>query len=227
MTATVDSPRSHRARARAVAGAPPSPTEARLVPVGAVVRAHGVRGALLVRAFGDTLASLEAGERIAMRSRDSGSPEGTLTVESVRATHGALCILALREVADREHAQRCRGLEICVPRARLPELEPDEFYRADLLGLDVQTPAGDRLGEVTGFLDLPQHDVLVVKSTTGELLLPMIEGTIHEIDVPARRVIATPFLDESSAGDTSRKTRRRGARTRREPAKHGHTGTTR
>ncbi len=225
MTPIVDSPRSQRARARAVDGAPTSPADTRLVPVGSVLRAHGVHGALLVRAFGDTLVSLEAGESVAMRSRDSESAERTLTVASVRATHAQLCIVAFREVDDRERAQRCRGSEICVPRERLPDLEPEEYYRADLLGMEVRTLSGQHLGEVTGFLDLPQHDVLVVRGATGELLLPMIEGTIHEIDIAARRMIATPFLDESIASEPSRDARGRRARTRRGAAKPVRPGT--
>ncbi len=198
MNATPDSPRSPRARSRATDRTPASIAEPlAVVPVGRVLRAHGVHGALVVRAFGDTLASLRRGERIWARARDSRVTERSLTVEAVRPTHADLCLVELDPVHTREDGQALNGLELCVPRERLPQLAADEYYRADLLGLAVHSPAGDRLGEIVGFLDLPQHDVLVVRGEAGELLLPMAEGTIHEIDLASRRVVATPFLDEA------------------------------
>lgn len=190
--------RIRRARAdrSALRAEPDRATE--LVPIGLARRAHGVGGELLVQALGDTLPAVRAGDHLLARFRRVTLPDRSLTVRSIRPAHGGAYILALEEISNREDARRTGGAELCVPRSRLPPLAPGEFYRADLIGADVVTESGESIGIVHAFLDLPQHDVLVVQDGRRETLLPMVEDSIREIDVDARRIVVRPFLDEAA-----------------------------
>ncbi len=64
---------------------------------------------------------------------------------------------------------------------------------ADLVGLAVQTPEGAPLGTVRDLIRAGAADVLVIEREGKELLLPMIDSVIRDIDVAAGRIIATPL----------------------------------
>lgn len=64
---------------------------------------------------------------------------------------------------------------------------------ADLVGLAVQTPEGAPLGTVRDLIRAGAADVLIVEREGKELLLPMIDSVIRDIDVAAGRIVATPL----------------------------------
>jgi len=82
-----------------------------------------------------------------------------------------------------------RGDRLAVPRAELPEPEPDHFYVFQLVGLDAVAPDGASLGRVEDVLPGTANDNLVL----GEgALVPMIEDAIVEIDLDAGRIVLNP-----------------------------------
>lgn len=191
------------------------------VPIGVARRAHGVAGEMLVQALGETLASVREGEGIIAHFRRPSCPPRRLTIRRIRPTHGGGHLVEFGEIRSREEAKALCGAEICVPRSRLATLEPDEFYRTDLLGLAVVTESGEPLGIVHAFLDLPQHDILVVRDGSRETLLPMVEGSIHAVELGARRIVASRFLDELAATRQSTKRARTGEPSARTTTREG------
>lgn len=174
-----------------------------------------------MQALGETLPAVGPGESLVARFRGRSTGERPLTVRRIRPTHGDLHLLELDEIRTREDAKAVCGAELCVPRSRLPALDNDEFYRADLLGLEVRTVSGETLGTVHAFLDLPQHDVLVVRNGAHETLIPMVEGSIHAIDLGAGRIVASPYLDETPAPARASRAAPTTNRPEREPARAG------
>ncbi len=198
----------------------PSRQPARTVPIGRVLKAHGLSGALLVDAFGETLASLESGETVmvvlgrAVGGAATASTARRFTIRAARALHGISVLVELAEIESREDAAGLRGAELQVERSRLPPLDPGEFYRGDLLNLEVVKPGGEPLGRVHAFLDLKAHDVLVVRDANRETLLPMVDDVIREIDVAAGRIVATPHELEDTRSPAPRLADRRRSRSR-------------
>jgi 16S rRNA processing protein RimM len=87
--------------------------------------------------------------------------------------------------ADRDRAQQLVGSEIAIPRAALPALAANEFYWADLLGLEVETLQGRRLGRVRELFETPAHDMLVVAGES-ECWIPCVLGPIvKSVDLQA------------------------------------------
>jgi 16S rRNA processing protein RimM len=64
--------------------------------------------------------------------------------------------------ADRTAAEALKGFLVGAPRAALPKTEEDEFYWADLVGLEVVNAADERLGKVAGLIETGANAVLRV-----------------------------------------------------------------
>ena len=148
--------------------------------VGFVLRAHGVRGVVRVRAAAD-LAAADAvwldGERFAVRHAGRDKDEWLLTLDGV---------------ATREAAEALRGRQLAVARAAIP-VGDDELLVADLVGCTVVDVAGATLGEVTGSFHSGAHEVLELRAPDGrELMLPFVDAFVRAVDTAARRIVYDP-----------------------------------
>ena len=94
----------------------------------------------------------------------------------------------------RNQAEALTGLELSVPRDNLPAAEEDEFYHADLIGLDVHDTGGARLGRVTAVQNHGASDLLEIDTGTGRatVLLPFTLAAVPTVDLTARRIVADP-----------------------------------
>jgi len=117
---------------------------------------------------------------------------GPLRVVSSRWNSGRL-LLAFDGFDDREAAEELRDTLLEVDSADLaPLADPEEFYDHDLIGLAVETEAGERVGVVADVLHHGQ-DLLVVTGTSGaELLIPFVRPIVPEVDLAAARLVITP-----------------------------------
>ena len=73
----------------------------------------------------------------------------------------------LSGIATKEQADALRGVRLYVPRTRLPGLPDDEFYHADLIGLEVFDTGGTPLGRVHAVLNHGATDLLEIHAPAG------------------------------------------------------------
>ena len=159
----------------------------RLILVGRIAGAFGVRGDLRVTSFTADPMAL-AGFRDLRRA--DGSPAPALT--GARPVKGGLVARAAG-VETREQAEALRGLKLHVLREALPAPEEDEFYLTDLVGLKVETPEGKVLGAVRGVQDFGAGDLLEVKPEGApSFWLPFTREAVPEVDVLGGRIVAVP-----------------------------------
>lgn len=93
--------------------------------------------------------------------------------------HGKGIVAKLADCPDRDVAATLTGRDIVIERSRMPKLAEDEFYWADLIGLQVQDTAGQVLGTVDHLLATGANDVLVVQGEANEeLLIPYIRDEV-------------------------------------------------
>jgi 16S rRNA processing protein RimM len=85
-------------------------------------------------------------------------------------------------VNDRDAAFTCKGKQVAVPKATLPELEDNEYYWSDLIGLEVKNQQGVGFGKVADVFETGANDVVVVKGKI-ERLIPFIAQTILEVSL--------------------------------------------
>lgn len=155
--------------------------------VAVVATAHGVRGALKLRSFTERPEDVAAYGPVHDRK---GNPLFRLRVIG-RAKGGV--IVEAEGIEDRESALALRGTELFVPRAALPEPEPDEFYYSDLEGLAVERVDGQHLGTVRGVDNYGAGDVIEVQADDGRLIdLPFDRTIVPEVDLKARRIRVDP-----------------------------------
>ena len=153
------------------------------VTIGTVVGTHGVRGTVRVRPTG-------TGEHL----REGVAPfvsGARRTVKAVRATPKGF-LLDLKGVDDRRAAAALRGEALLLDREELDSPEEGEFYVGDLVGLAALDEAGERLGEVAETFQTPAHEVLVVRTPGGDVLVPFTMEHVPGVDVGSGRVTVRP-----------------------------------
>lgn len=135
--------------------------DSKLILVGQVAGGFGVKGEVRVTAWtADPMALLSYGVLL----RADRTPGLTLT--SARPEKTAVVGRA-KEIATREQADALRGLKLYIPRDRLPEPDEDEFYLADLVGLEARDPDGLMLGSVRAVQNFGADDMLEIAPATG------------------------------------------------------------
>ncbi len=106
------------------------PGQPRLLRIGRIARAHGVRGELLIRA--DDAGSTSLLDQESLYLRDAQGEVTTRRILGARVSQGEYRI-RLDGVTDRDQADALRGQEVLLRRDQLPDPEPGEYYTDDLL----------------------------------------------------------------------------------------------
>jgi 16S rRNA processing protein RimM len=91
-------------------------------------------------------------------------------------------------IDTREAAEGLRG-PLYVTTDELRELDESEYWEHELLGCNVETPAGVEVGEITALIPGPAQDLLEVQTKAGPRYVPAVKDLIVEVDVAARRVV--------------------------------------
>ena len=104
-----------------------------------------------------------------------------------------MVIAALDGVADRNAAEGLRGLRLYVAKDVLPPPDEDEFYHADLLGLEA-VQDGEPVGTVRSVIPAGETEVLEIDRGLGEqsLLVPFTRAAVPEIDLAGGRLTIDP-----------------------------------
>jgi len=98
--------------------------------------------------------------------------------------HGNSVVAELEGIADRDAAASLMGSDILILRRQLPKPNDGEYYWTDLVGLEVVTDSGVKLGKVDHLLETGANDVLVVIDGDTERLIPFLQQqTVLKIDL--------------------------------------------
>jgi 16S rRNA processing protein RimM len=171
--------------------------------------AHGVSGEVRLFAFTeDPLAITRYGpleDKAGMRE---------FKIASLRAAKDHL-IARLEGVADREAAAKLANVELYVARERLPAIEESgSFYRADLVGLRVETSDGREFGTVVAVQNYGAGDLLEIAHGHERVALPFVEAFVRSVDVAGGRIVADPpeglFEPSPLVGESGEDRARRG-----------------
>lgn len=158
-----------------------------LICVGAVAGAFGVHGEARIKSF---CAEPEDIARYAPLLTEDGAR--SFTIRITRPVSGGFAA-RLGGVATREQAEALRGLRLHAPRSRLPALPDDEFYHADLIGLDAVDTGGAPLGLVRSVENHGGGDFLeIARPPAPPLLVPFTREAVPTVDLAARRVVIDP-----------------------------------
>jgi 16S rRNA processing protein RimM len=157
--------------------------------VGRVGRPHGLRGEVTVEVRTD-----DPAQRFVPGSELTTEPaeRGPLKLLAARWHSGRL-LLTFDGYPDRDAAEELRDTVLVVDSADLAPLDdPEEFYDHDLIGLRVDTVAGERVGVVADVLHHGQILLLVDGVGGNEILIPFVAAIVPEVDVAGGKLIVDP-----------------------------------
>ena len=154
--------------------------------IGLVARPHGVRGELRLKLHNPASVTLFEVPRVVLTVASETPRE--YEVLSVRRAGKAL-LLRLEGVGSCELAEGLRGAIVSVDRELLPDLEPDEYYLADLVGCQVMGPEG-LVGRVIEVHSHPTLDSMVILTPDeGRLEQPLDDQWLERVSVQERSIV--------------------------------------
>ncbi|MDN5926927.1 MAG: ribosome maturation factor RimM [Hyphomicrobiales bacterium] len=146
------------------------------VQMAVIGAAHGIRGEVRIKIFtGDPAALGDYGPL-----RDAAGR--AFEVISMRPAK-EVSIVRFKGVATREAAEALNGVALFVDRSALPaDLDEEEFYHADLIGLAVRDQKGAEIGTVAAIHDFGAGDILEVARRDGpSVMIPFTRAAVPEI----------------------------------------------
>lgn len=147
--------------------------------------AHGIRGEVRVKPFGDD--PLSFADYGVLTSKDGAR---LFEVERARVQK-TVVITKFRDVTDRNQAEELNGVELFIDRDQLPEPDEDEYYYSDLNGLAVVDQDGNSLGKIIAVQDFGAGDLLEIRPSRGRTFyIPFTKDFVPEVSVSSGRVMA-------------------------------------
>ena len=162
-----------------------SPATDTRIALAAVAGAHGVRGEVKLKLFGDSIDSLARQPSLTV----GGKP---LLLKDDRAGNKT-AIARFEGVSSREAAEALRGSLVEIDREALPPLTAGEYYHADLVGLPCVDGDGQPIGIVAAIEDFGAGELLDIEKADGKRsLIPFRDGVADLVD--GRIVLDPDFL---------------------------------
>ncbi|MCR9225011.1 MAG: ribosome maturation factor RimM [Hyphomonas sp.] len=167
-----------------------------LVVVGVILGAHGVRGDVRVKSF-------TAEPEALFEYAPFLSETGDVLIDPLRARPAKDHFIVTPEtLLQKEEWDRLKSTKLYVSRDILPEIEEDEFYIEDLVGLQVYSGGDTPIGRVKAVLNHGASDLIEVQPTPNgkPVLVPFTLDDVPVVDLNARRIVIATFeiwADES------------------------------
>ena len=157
-----------------------------LLQVGVITTTHGIRGEVKVFPTTDDPRRFEELPSILL---DTGKELCELEIQRVKYFK-QFVILKFRDVDDINEIEPYKGKSLYVTRDMAVPLEENEYYIADLIGMDVFLEDGSLFGRIKDVLETGANDVYIVQTQEKEVLIPAIKDCILQVDVESnKRVI--------------------------------------
>ena len=178
------------------ANAPLSPRErgagqdersSRRVCVGVVTGPQGVQGAVRIKSFTEVPVDIAAYGPL---EDETGRRQFDLHLCGI--AKGVL-VARLPGIEDRDQAEALRGLRLYLPRSALPQPEAEEYYHADLIGLDAVLEDGTRVGRVRAIYDFGAGDTLeLARDGAPPVLVPFTRAVVPIVAPAEGRLVLDP-----------------------------------
>ena len=158
--------------------------------VGQIVNTHGIKGEVKVMVLTDDANNFKRYGKVLVKDEWK-------KIEGVKFQKDRV-ILKLEGINDMNTAEEYKQQYLMVSREDEPELPDDMYYITDIIGSDVVDTEGNELGKIYDVIQKKNNDVYWIKKPK-ELLIPVLEDIVLEINVEEKKVIIEPvrqWLDE-------------------------------
>lgn len=157
-----------------------------MLKVGVITSTHGVRGEVKVFPTTDDPVRFKRLKKVML---DTGKETIPLEVQGVRYFK-QFVILKFKGIDNINDIEKYKKCPLLVSREDAVPLEEDEYFIADMIGMEVVTEDGEGFGTLKDVLQTGANDVYVVTNIRGEeILLPAIKECILKVDIKSRKMI--------------------------------------
>lgn len=165
---------------------------ANLIDMGYIANAFGIQGWVKIKTATEYSDSLDEYTQVYLKLKD-----GTILSKKIEKSFARDGVFhaKLAGVDDRDAAFALKGTIVAVDREEFPDLDEDEFYWVDLIGLSVINVQGESLGIVKDLLETGANDVLVAKLEQEERLIPFVAQYVVKVDMQNKQIIVDWGLD--------------------------------
>jgi 16S rRNA processing protein RimM len=154
--------------------------------VGRIGRAHGILGEATIEVRTD-----EPDRRFAIGATVQTDSNGELKVISGRV-HNGILLLGFEGITDRNSIEKLRNTLLYADVDINESNDDDEYHVMQLIGCAAVLESGETFGEITDVINLPGQDLLAIKTTQGEQLIPFVHQLVPTVDIANKKVVVIP-----------------------------------
>lgn len=169
-----------------------------LLQVGIISSTHGIKGEVKVFPTTDDATRFKKLKEVLL---DTGKETFSLRIESVKFFK-QFVILKFKGYDSINDIEKYKGKSLLVTRENAVKLEEDEYFIADLEGMNVVSDDGRHKGILTEVIETGANDVYAIRLEDGrQLLIPAIKECILEVDLEENRMlihVLDGLLDDTS-----------------------------
>ncbi len=149
--------------------------------MGVVHSAHGIKGHIKIKVFASSTASFMAYNRFTDKAG-----KRSFVFKYIGLFKEDIVVAELKGLQNRNQAEELKGVELYIAREQLPPPEEEEYYYQDLIGLRVQSQAGDLLGNVISVYNFGSGDLIEVNLSKSQevVVLPFTKEAVPQISIP-------------------------------------------
>ena len=159
------------------------------ITIGQISRVRGIRGEVVVIPFTDDPSRFSRLQKVIISARENSQE---FQVERSRRFEEKV-LLKLKQVESPEEAKKLVGGFIEIDKDELVELPDGSYFVFDIIGLEVITTQGEKIGTVKEVFSLPANDIYVVKGKEKEYDIPALKDVVKKIDLEKKEMIIEPI----------------------------------
>lgn len=161
-----------------------------LILIGKLTKLHGIKGMLKLASFAESIDTFYDLDGIYLKKSD-----GSFIKEQIEtiSPHKTGALVSFKSVKGIEDAQTLVGHELYIEKEDLEDLPDGEYYRHELIGLEVITDEGIHIGIVEDLLPTGSNDIFVVRKEGKESMIPATKEVIRDIDISKGTMIIEPL----------------------------------
>ena len=154
--------------------------------IGQIVNTFGIKGRVKVKPFTDDNKRFDRLEKVYIKNKEKLKE---YQIEEVKY-HKDMILIKFRGIENPEQANLLRNSYLMIDREEEKPLEEGTYYIVDMIGMDVYTDEGEKLGNIEDIFNTGSNDIYVVKNELGkQILLPAISDVVKNIDMENKKMV--------------------------------------
>jgi len=152
--------------------------------IGQIVNTFGIKG--MVKVKPDDNKRFDRLEKVYIKNKEKLKE---YQIEEVKY-HKDMILIKFRGIENPEQANLLRNSYLMIDREEEKPLEEGTYYIVDMIGMDVYTDEGEKLGNIEDIFNTGSNDIYVVKNELGkQILLPAISDVVKNIDMENKKMV--------------------------------------